>query len=129
MGWGNIPWYTITDDSDKDFGVDEWHGHNVFFRDENDKIFRTYLINNRRDEAMAACGTYLDITPLGRQEYLGRLTGGLPADATVQVVALARHLRQRGCQVGQRSGQCCRDSESVTRPHDPHLASPSKMWV
>ena len=57
MGWGNIPWYTITDDFDKDFGVDEWHGHNVFFRDENDKIFRTYLISNRGDEAMAACGT------------------------------------------------------------------------
>jgi predicted dithiol-disulfide oxidoreductase (DUF899 family) len=25
MGW-RIPWYTITDDFDKDFGVDEWHG-------------------------------------------------------------------------------------------------------
>src|SRR4029077_14528307 len=25
MGW-QIPWYTITDDFDKDFGVDEWHG-------------------------------------------------------------------------------------------------------
>src|SRR5688500_669410 len=28
MGWGHIPWYTITDDFDKDFGVDEWHGTN-----------------------------------------------------------------------------------------------------
>ena len=27
MGWEHIPWYTITDDFDKDFGVDEWHGH------------------------------------------------------------------------------------------------------
>ena len=25
MGW-EIPWYTLTDDFDKDFGVDEWHG-------------------------------------------------------------------------------------------------------
>ena len=32
MGW-EMPWYTITDSFDKDFGVDEWHGHNVFFRD------------------------------------------------------------------------------------------------
>src|SRR5436309_12072476 len=24
MGWEHIPWYTITDDFDKDFGVDEW---------------------------------------------------------------------------------------------------------
>ena len=26
MGWEHIPWYTVTDDFDKDFGVDEWHG-------------------------------------------------------------------------------------------------------
>src|SRR5579884_2158179 len=31
MGWA-MPWYTITDSFDKDFGVDEWHGHNVFVR-------------------------------------------------------------------------------------------------
>ena len=29
MGWQLIPWYTITDDFDKDFGVDEWHGTNA----------------------------------------------------------------------------------------------------
>ena len=33
MGWEMIPWYTITDSFDADFGVDEWHGTNVFFRD------------------------------------------------------------------------------------------------
>src|SRR5215472_5144591 len=32
MGW-EMPWYTITDSFDADFGVNEWHGHNVFFRD------------------------------------------------------------------------------------------------
>src|SRR5437773_7618152 len=32
MGW-EMPWYTITDDFDKDFGVDEWHGTNAFIRD------------------------------------------------------------------------------------------------
>ena len=68
MGWQKIPWYTITDDWDKDFGVDEWHGHNVFFRDEKDRIFRTYYINNRGDEAMGSVWNYLDVTPLGRQE-------------------------------------------------------------
>src|SRR5881227_1104083 len=31
MGW-EMPWYTITDDFDKDFGVDEWHGTNAFIR-------------------------------------------------------------------------------------------------
>ena len=30
MGW-EMPWYTITDSFDADFGVDEWHGHNVFY--------------------------------------------------------------------------------------------------
>ena len=66
MGW-EMPWYTITDSFDTDFGVDEWHGHNVFFRD-GDQVFRTYFINNRGDEAMGTTWSYLDITPLGRQE-------------------------------------------------------------
>src|SRR5688500_16328867 len=32
MGW-EMPWFTITDSFDADFGVDEWHGTNVFYRD------------------------------------------------------------------------------------------------
>ena len=66
MGW-KMPWYTFTDGFDKDFGVDQWHGHNVFFR-EGDRVYRTYFINNRGDEAMGTVWSYLDITPLGRQE-------------------------------------------------------------
>ena len=67
MGW-KMPWYTITDSFDKDFGVEEWHGHNVFIRDDRDNIFRTYFINNRGDEAMGTTWSYLDLTALGRQE-------------------------------------------------------------
>ena len=66
MGW-QMPWYTITDRFDFDFGVDEWHGHNVFIRD-GDRIFRTYFINSRGDEALGSTWSYLDATPLGRQE-------------------------------------------------------------
>lgn len=66
MGW-DIPWHTVTDSFDADFGVDEWHGHNVFIRD-GERIFRTYFINNRGDEAMGSTWSYLDISPLGRQE-------------------------------------------------------------
>jgi len=66
MGW-NVPWYTLTDDFDADFGVDEWHGTNAFIRD-GERIFRTYLINSRGDEAMGSTWSYLDITALGRQE-------------------------------------------------------------
>ena len=72
MGW-EIPWYTLTDDFDADFGVDEWHGTNAFIRDTpagtgEDQIFRTYFINNRGDEAMGTTWAYLDLTALGRQE-------------------------------------------------------------
>jgi predicted dithiol-disulfide oxidoreductase (DUF899 family) len=67
MGWEAIPWYTITDDFDKDFGVDEWHGTNAFIRDD-DQIFRTYFIQSRGDEHMGSTWSYLDITALGRQE-------------------------------------------------------------
>jgi predicted dithiol-disulfide oxidoreductase (DUF899 family) len=66
-GWELIPWYTLTDDFDADFGVDDWHGTNAFIRD-GDRVFRTYFVNNRGDEAMGSTWTYLDITALGRQE-------------------------------------------------------------
>jgi hypothetical protein len=49
------------------FGVDEWHGHNAFIRD-GERIFRTYFINGRGDEAMGTVWNYLDMTALGRQE-------------------------------------------------------------
>jgi predicted dithiol-disulfide oxidoreductase (DUF899 family) len=66
MGW-EIPWVTITDSFDADFGVDQWHGHNAFIREEK-RIFRTYLINSRGDEAIGTVWSYLDMTALGRQE-------------------------------------------------------------
>jgi predicted dithiol-disulfide oxidoreductase (DUF899 family) len=67
MGWQHIPWYTLTDGFDADFGVDEWHGTNVFLR-EGESVFRTYFVNSRGDEAMGSTWSYLDITPFGRQE-------------------------------------------------------------
>ena len=66
MGWA-MPWYTITDSFDADFDVDEWHGTNVFIRDD-DRVFRTYFVNGRGDEVLSNTFSYLDITPLGRQE-------------------------------------------------------------
>jgi predicted dithiol-disulfide oxidoreductase (DUF899 family) len=67
MGWEQIPWYTLTDDFDADFGVGEWHGTNAFVRD-GEKIYRTYFVDARGDEAMGSTWSYLDITALGRQE-------------------------------------------------------------
>jgi predicted dithiol-disulfide oxidoreductase (DUF899 family) len=66
MGW-SMPWYTITDDFDTDFGVREWHGTNAFIRD-GDKIFRTYFIDSRGDEVFDNTFHFLDMTALGRQE-------------------------------------------------------------
>lgn len=76
MGW-QMPWYTITDTFDADFGVDEWHGTNVFFR-QGDRVFRTYFINNRGDEQLGGTWNYLDITPLGRQELWEDSPEGYP---------------------------------------------------
>ena len=81
MGWNHIPWVTITDDFDKDFGVDEWHGTNAFIRD-GDSVFRTYFINNRGDEQMGGTWNYLDITALGRQEEWEDSPEGYPQTPT-----------------------------------------------
>ena len=76
MGW-QMPWYTLTDCFDADFGVDQWHGTNVFFRD-GEQVFRTYFINNRGDEQMGNTWNYLDITALGRQEVWEDSPAGYP---------------------------------------------------
>ena len=76
MGW-NIPWYTITDGFDADFGCDQWHGTNAFIRD-GDRVFRTYFVNSRGDEAMGSTWSYLDITALGRQETWEDSPAGYP---------------------------------------------------
>jgi len=76
MGW-EIPWYTITDSFDADFGVDEWHGHNAFIRN-GERVFRTYFINSRGDEAMGTTWSYLDMTALGRQEMWEDSPEGYP---------------------------------------------------
>ena len=77
MGWEQIPWYTLTDDFDADFGVDELHGTNAFFHD-GERIFRTYFIHERGDEALGSTWAYLDMTALGRQEAWEDSPDGYP---------------------------------------------------
>jgi predicted dithiol-disulfide oxidoreductase (DUF899 family) len=77
MGWEVIPWYTITDDFDADFGVAEWHGTNAFIRD-GDRVFHTYFIDARGDEALGSTWSYLDMTALGRQEEWEDSPDGYP---------------------------------------------------
>ena len=80
MGW-EMPWYTITDEFDADFGVDEWHGTNAFYRDDDDRIYRTYFINERGDEGLGTTWSYLDMTALGRQEEWEDSPEGHPQSA------------------------------------------------
>jgi predicted dithiol-disulfide oxidoreductase (DUF899 family) len=85
MGW-RIPWYTINGEPasgqpfDMDFGVDQWHGTNAFIRD-GDRVFRTYFINNRGDEAFVNTWSFLDMTALGRQETWEDSPEGYPQSA------------------------------------------------
>ena len=80
MSW-TMPWYTLTDGFDADFGVHEWHGTNAFIRD-GDRVFRTYFVDNRGDEAMGSTWNYLDITALGRQEAWEDSPPGYPQTPT-----------------------------------------------
>jgi predicted dithiol-disulfide oxidoreductase (DUF899 family) len=79
MGW-QMPWYSLTDGFDADFGVDDWHGTNAFIHD-GDRVFRTYFINNRGDEALGNTWSYLDMTALGRQENWEDSPDGYPQTA------------------------------------------------
>ena len=71
MGW-TIPWFSS---SDSDFNVDfdvttdrgETFGLSVFLRDGDD-VYRTYFTSGRGVEALGSIWTFLDLTPLGRQE-------------------------------------------------------------
>ena len=69
MGW-TMPWYTILDEFDADFGVDQGHGTNAFIRDD-EAVYRTYFVNARGYEALGSVWSYLDITALGTRR-LGR---------------------------------------------------------
>ncbi|OBG67507.1 MULTISPECIES: DUF899 domain-containing protein [unclassified Mycobacterium] len=79
MGW-RMPWYSLTDGFDADFDVDQWHGTNAFIHD-GERVFRTYFINNRGDEALGNTWSYLDMTALGRQENWEDSPDGYPQTA------------------------------------------------
>jgi predicted dithiol-disulfide oxidoreductase (DUF899 family) len=89
MGW-TIPWFSSFD---SDFNVDfdlspeipaageyqdgETFGLSVFLR-EDDGVFRTYFTNRRGVEALGSVWTFLDLTPLGRQEEWEDSPAGYP---------------------------------------------------
>ena len=89
MGW-TIPWYSsFGSDFNVDFGVSppapkpdvyqdgESFGLSVFLR-EGDSVFRTYFTTHRGVEALGSVWTFLDLTPLGRQEVWEDSPEGYP---------------------------------------------------
>src|SRR6266436_2606059 len=55
MGW-EMPWYSITDGFDADFGVNEWHGHNVFFRD-GERVINLHYPSSIASSQSIACNS------------------------------------------------------------------------
>ena len=89
MGW-TIPWYSsFENDFNVDLGVGletpqpdvyqdgETFGLSVFLRDA-DSVFRTYFTTARGVEALGSVWTFLDLTPLGRQEEWEDSPAGYP---------------------------------------------------
>lgn len=78
MGW-EIPWVSTNDDFSRDFGVEEYFDLNVFIRD-GERVFRTYFTTGRSAEAIGPVWSFLDLTPLGRQEEWEDSPEGYPQD-------------------------------------------------
>ena len=89
MGW-TIPWYSsFESDFNVDFGVSpeapqpdvyqdgETFGLSVLLRN-GDRVFRTYFTTLRGVEALGRVWTFLDLTPLGRQETWEDSPAGYP---------------------------------------------------
>lgn len=94
MRW-NMPWYTITDSFDWDFGVGEWHGHNVFIRRRGQNLphLSDQQPRRRGDRHDLELSRHHAARPPGD---VGRLAGGLSPVSAIQMVELERQLRGRG---------------------------------
>ena len=93
MGW-DVPWYTLTDSFDADFGVDEWHGTNAFLRDGRGDLPHVLHRQPRR----RGDGQHLGISGHHRSRPsggVGGLTRRVSANAAVRVVAPARRVSGR----------------------------------
>jgi predicted dithiol-disulfide oxidoreductase (DUF899 family) len=67
MGWP-LPWYSLAgNEFNDDLGVGNGFGLSVFIR-QGDDVFRSYYTTARGVEALGSVWTFLDVTPLGRQE-------------------------------------------------------------
>ena len=112
MGW-DVPWYTVIDDFDKDFGVGEWHGTNVFLR-VGDRIYRTYFVDGRGDEALGSTFTLPRHRAARASGGMGGLARGLPA-GRFHVVAAPRRVRAQPAGAAARRGDPDRRRRALSR--------------
>jgi predicted dithiol-disulfide oxidoreductase (DUF899 family) len=67
MGW-EMPWYTVVGDEFQTMrGTTEYFKLDVYVRD-GDRVFLTYSTDGRGVETLGPVWSFLDLTPLGRQE-------------------------------------------------------------
>lgn len=76
MGW-DIPWYSTADDFSTDFIINDIHGLSIFLQDSG-TIYRTYFSTGRGLEQLGSVWSFLDLTPLGRQENWEDSPSGWP---------------------------------------------------
>jgi predicted dithiol-disulfide oxidoreductase (DUF899 family) len=81
MGW-TVPWFSsFGSDFNVDFGLTtdegETFGLSVFLRD-GANVYPTYFTSGRGVEALGSIWTFLDLTPLGRQEDWEESPAGWP---------------------------------------------------
>ncbi|GGY75103.1 hypothetical protein GCM10011613_20750 [Cellvibrio zantedeschiae] len=82
MGW-DIPWHSNSDDFNADFMVTDGFGLNIFLQD-SENIYHTYFTTGRGVEHLGNVWTFLDLTPLGRQEKWEVSPSGWPQTAPYQ---------------------------------------------
>jgi predicted dithiol-disulfide oxidoreductase (DUF899 family) len=76
MGW-EIPWYTDTLEFQEAYETTEYFAFDVFVRD-GDRAFQTYRTRGRGVESIGSVWSFLDRTPLGRQEEWEETPPGRP---------------------------------------------------
>lgn len=81
MNW-KVPWYTDKGRRFADaFGAGKGFALNVFIRDDDNRIYRTYFTTDRGGELFDTNFRLLDLTPYGRQEKWEDSPKGWPQSA------------------------------------------------
>jgi predicted dithiol-disulfide oxidoreductase (DUF899 family) len=104
MGW-EIPWYsTVDEEFNTACGIRGGFGLSVFLRD-GERVFRTYFTAGRGVEALGSAWTFLDLTPLGRQETWEDSPEGYPQTPPYEWWRLHDEYDAVGVSHGQEAGR------------------------